>query len=255
MYLVPSTGRAPACDSRRLPYTSPKCLRGATLGDAIEPPAVQTLTLPLTLPQATEGTIAHGTDRESNDGARNCSPARPCGMCPACPPSGATLPVAVVHVCAAEGVGGGGLPAGPFFWVQRVTACTFWAWCTGPNFGMPPGAVPMPARYPGEAGDTQADATEVLFPSGGAKAAKCPSTGAAVTVQPWAAVFATDMRHCSPQRVFPCFSSTFRHILSRGRDRSNGTSCKRRFPSFANTFLFTCTGAPWGETQERTPKL
>ena len=189
-----------------------------------------------------------------NDGARNCSPARPCGMCPACPPSGATLPVAAVRVCAAEGVGGGGLPAGPFFWVQRVTACTFWAWCTGPNFGMPPGAVPMPARYPGEAGDTQADATEVLFPSGGTKAAKCPSTGAAVTVQPWAAIFPNWERTRFISTSFPLFFSV--SVISCPVDGTgyDVTSCKRLFSPFAHSFHFTCTAAPWGELQERTPK-
>ena len=45
----------------------------------------------------------------------------------------------------------------------------------------------MSARFPGSAGYNQTDATGVLFPSGGAMAAKRFSTGAAVTVQPWAA--------------------------------------------------------------------
>ena len=71
-----------------------------------------------------------------------------------------------------------------FLGAKEDRSCTFRAWCTGPNFGKPLGVVPTPARYPGEAGDTQVDATEVLFPSGGARAPKDFYTGAAVTVQP-----------------------------------------------------------------------
>ena len=76
----------------------------------------------------------------------------------------------------------------------------------------------MSARFPGSAGYNQTDATGVLFSSGGAMAAKRFSTGAAVTVQPWAA-FLCWVRPFVFRRWWLIWGRGLSTLSSRRRDR------------------------------------